>query len=151
MAHFYRRTPHRLPADAYRRPGVFLITIVLHRRRPILGRVDHGQVTLSTQGEIVRTCLLEIPRHWPDVRVDEWVVMPDHIHVILVVDRPLPAGLAQVIGSFKSAATKRLNALSFGVPSPVWQNSFHDRRLRTDEALSAARRYIAANPAKWPG
>ena len=151
MGHFYRRTPHRLPADAYRRPGVFLVTIVLHERRSILGRIDSGLVTLSSQGEIVRTCLLEIPRHWPEIRVDEWVVMPDHLHAILVVDRPLPAGLAQVIGGFKAATTKRLNALPFRVPSPFWQKSFHDRRICTDEALSAARRYIAANPAKWPG
>ena len=148
MPRFYRRTPHRLPADAYRGPGYFLITVVVHARRPLLGRLEAGQVVLSRSGEVVRDCLLEIPRHYPAIRVDEWVVMPDHLHVILDVHRPLPAGLPQAIGGFKAATTRRLNVTSHRTLPSIWQKGFHDRRLSDAAALSAARLYVRSNPSR---
>jgi len=105
----------------------------------------------------------KIPRRQPRVVLDEWIVMPDHMHGILIfhgntpMDAPKdskllrPQSLGAAIGGFKSEATKRiwwnLKHTDFD-----WQTRFHDVVLRSQEDLERMRAYIRGNPARWiPG
>lgn len=108
-------------------------------------------MTLSEIGDLCRTHLLGIPAHWDSTILDSWVIMPDHLHMILLVRGHLPEGIPQVVGGFKSGVARDVARHFPYVPAPFWQTRFHDRVLRSREALAAARRYIAANPAQWPG
>ncbi|HVX87651.1 MAG TPA: transposase [Gemmatimonadales bacterium] len=142
--------PIRLHQDVYRQPGVFLITICTYRRQRLFGTCNDGVVTLSPLGIVCRTCLLAISDHFP-VRVDAWVIMPDHLHVILVAGRPFSSGIVQVVAGFKAAVSREWRISRPTAYFPIWQRRFHDRLLTSRDALARARRYIAANPANWPG
>ena len=67
----------------YRRPGMYFVTINLHRHRRLFGKVVDGQMQLNELGQIAATCWQEIPQHFAHVRIDAWVIMPSHVHGIL--------------------------------------------------------------------
>jgi REP element-mobilizing transposase RayT len=96
-------------------------------------------------GEVVADCLSAIPQHEPSVTLDAFVVMPNHLHGIVVLGegragqvRPLPV----IIGSFKAAAGRRLGFA-------VWQRSYWDRIIRSEREWNELRHYIDDNPARW--
>jgi len=75
----------RLPGYDYSQPGGYFVTICTRDRECVLGEVADGQVRLSPLGQIAAGCLADLPSHFQDVELDEWVVMPNHIHAILVI------------------------------------------------------------------
>lgn len=127
------------------------MTTCVYGRRQVLGSCARGTIELTPLGRVVRDTLLAVPDHWPVIALDAWVVMPDHVHAILVVTSALPAGLPQVVGSFKAASTKLVRRAGLWSVAPLWQRSFHDRRLAGADATAAARRYVAENPLRWRG
>lgn len=129
---FYNRQSNRLQGYDYSSPGYYFVTIVSHNRLLIFGEIIQDQIQLSRVGKIVEDCWLEIPKHFQCVTFDEYVVMPNHFHSIvnIVEHQSLgvryappystnnqnanlkgspPQSLSAIIGSFKSAATKRIN------------------------------------------
>ncbi len=125
-----------------------------------LGEVVEGTVSLSPLGEVVAEKWQEIPRQNPWIVLDEWIVMPDHMHGILIFNNPTPQdgsqgskylhsqSLGAVIGQFKSEVTKRiwwtLNRRDF-----AWQTRFWDDILHTPADLEKVRSYIQQNPKNW--
>ena len=110
---------------------------------------------------IVKKIWEEIPEHYPDVKLDDFQIMPNHIHGIIIIDnikrnnvgdenfRPLQykTNLSNVIKGFKIGVTKWCkgnNYINF-----KWQRSFYDRIIRTDQELYNIRKYIKQNPLKW--
>ena len=88
----------------------------------------------------------DISRHFPGVVVDEYVIMPNHVHMILI----LPQGksnLSSVVGSYKSYVSKMFHMEHPGVP--LWQRSFYDHVIRDEAAYLEIKRYIRENPLKW--
>lgn len=99
---------------------------------------------LSAVGEIARVCLLNISDHFPDVKLDKWVIMPNHIHAILAVNgSPLPT----VVGAYKSAVTKIIHRS--GQTMELWQASFYDHVIRNQADYERIWTYIDTNPTKW--
>jgi REP element-mobilizing transposase RayT len=100
----------------------------------------------------------QIPKHYPFVHLDAFVVMPNHIHGILFFDRPdktdwnpntfgpQSQNLAAVIRGFKSATKRYAN--QHNIPFE-WQSRYHDRIIRDEKELNAIRQYIINNPSKW--
>jgi putative transposase len=127
------------------------------------GEVLDGQVRLSAAGEILAECWIATPDHFSDVRLDSWVIMPDHLHGIVVVVAtrasappasrsprgPASRSIGAIVGSFKSAATKRINALAGRNRTPVWQRNYYEHIIRNDSDLQRIRRYIDENPMRW--
>jgi REP element-mobilizing transposase RayT len=113
-------------------------------------------VALSPFGALVAEEWLAIPRMHGHVVLDEWIVMPDHLHGILIfqangpnADRA-PEPLGTVVGQFKQRATKRIRARRR--PEFAWQERYFDQILRDDENLQRYRAYIRENPSRWrPG
>lgn len=105
--------------------------------------------TLTDLGRTAERCLLEIPKHFVSAHVDQYVIMPNHVHVILVLNDdaqteracPFPT-VSTVIGSYKSAVS---HAAGF----PVWQKSFYDHVIRNETDYKEIWRYIDENPMKW--
>ena len=144
----------------YRWAGIYSITIRTRGRVCWFGEVQRGQVLLSPVGKVVADEWEKIPRDHPRVTLDEWVIMPDHMHGILIFqgetpdDEPakpkhlLAQSLGAVIGRFKSEATKRiwrnLRQRSF-----AWQPRFYDVIVRDPSHLERIRAYIRANPTRW--
>ncbi len=101
---------------------------------------------LNATGEEAGWCWNQIPTHFPGIVLDAFVVMPNHVHGILLFTADIGAGHARplrtVVGSFKSAVSKRIGA-------GVWQRSYWERVIRNEDELNRVRTYIDRNPLCW--
>jgi putative transposase len=152
------RKSQRLEGYAYSSPGLYVVTIVANTRENWFGDVRGGVMHLNAAGEMVHRLWQLIPERFPSIQPDEIVVMPDHLHGILMLSYNLPEekapDLGSIVGAYKSSTTVEYGR---GVkthgwrayPSQLWQRGFHDHIIRDDRYLERHRRYIAANPARW--
>lgn len=149
----YRVPSARLRDWDYRWPGAYAVTVCVKERVCCLGDIVGADVALSPLGVIVAEEWLAIPGTHPQVMLDEWIIMPDHLHGILIFQgekRPFPqdcltaGSLGVVVGQFKKRVTKRIRLrrqLEFS-----WQERYYDQILRDDHDLERYRAYIRENP-----
>ncbi|HYI16770.1 MAG TPA: hypothetical protein VEX37_15340 [Thermomicrobiales bacterium] len=161
----HRRQSARKPDWDYDGPGRYYVTICSFDRELIFGEIDNGTVLLSEIGAIVEQTWLEIAEVNPMVMLDAHIVMPNHLHGIVIIPpdnwtkrttvpggRPAGAAsgsLGAILGRFKSVATRRVNLLPNVGTSTLWQRGYHDRVIPDDDALGRARQYILNNPSNW--
>lgn len=125
------------------------------------------EVQLTKEGKIVNNVWQELPEHFIDIKLDEFVIMPNHAHGIIWIleeneshvranhasplhrSGPRHGSLGTMIGSFKSAATKRINQFRKTPGSPYWQRNYYEHILRNDQDLHQHCKYIQDNPIKW--
>jgi len=105
----HNRHSIRLQGYDYTRPGVYFITIVAHDRKCLFGEIVNGDMRMNECGEMAQQCWLEIPNHFPQTQLDEYIIMPDHIHGIIIInDFP-------IVGA--KNFSPRLNTTPFSSPS----------------------------------
>ncbi|MFA6039821.1 MAG: transposase [Candidatus Peribacteraceae bacterium] len=163
----YRNDSARCAPWDYSSTGAYFVTINTKDRIPWFGTVRNGIMGLSDVGSIVSEEWMKTPTIRPYVILDEWVVMPDHIHGIIVLHRrpdgeriidasrhhesPMarfkPHTLGAIINQFKSKCTKRIWAAGYG--GFAWQPRYHDRIIRDADAMVRIRAYIRHNPRVW--
>ena len=115
-----RKSP-RLPDFDYSSDNSYFVTICSRNRECLFGTKQGENIILSRIGNIAEQCWQAIPQHFPDVHLDAFVMMPNHLHGILILSKPEqlpPISLGQVINSFKGADT-RIAGVS------VWQPRYH--------------------------
>ena len=138
-----RRNSLRLASHDYGEAGAYFVTVCSAGRTCVFGHVEDDRVILSAAGRVVRTCWLAIPTHCRGVELDAFVVMPNHLHgIVVLVGARHASPLRVAVGSFMAAVSLRLGRR-------VWQRSFHDRVIRSDDELEALRRYVDENPLRW--
>ena len=155
-----QRKQNRLLGYNYNRPGYYFITVCIKKYVEMLGRVVRecrgahcapANVQLSDIGHVVENAILQIPKHHGDVRVDKYVIMPNHIHLILVLGwengRTMCAptrrsSIPGILHGMKEAVTKTIGF-------PIWQKSYHDHIIRGEADYRRIWEYIETNPAKW--
>jgi REP element-mobilizing transposase RayT len=153
-----RRNSLRYPGYDYSQPGCVSVTVRTHHRQRLFGVVADGLMRLSPQGSEVERIWLEIADRSSGVIVDAVVVMPDHLHGILMTGTDPSVetrdSVEEIVHDFKvrfRAAYRR--HVDAGVWSPyatkLWQRSYFDRIIHSDRQLQATRDYIFANPARW--
>ena len=163
----YRISSSRLPCWDYGKSGWYFVTICTQDRNPFFGEIVGGTMRLSPMGLVVRRCWAEIPKHFPNAQLDESVIMPDHMHGIIIsigssdsvetqnlASLPIThntfgtqsRNLASIIRGYKIGVTKW--ARSNGHPFFMWQSRYHDRVIRDESAMDALREYIRNNPMK---
>ena len=158
----HHRRSIRLKEYDYAQVGAYFVTICARDRECLLGDVIDGEMRLNEYGQIVMECWDEIPRHFPNVELDEFVVMPNHVHGILVITvgarhasplqlsrGPQRGSLGAVVGSFKSAATKRVNERRDTPGLTIWQRNYYEHVIRNEDEMNRIREYVAQNPAQW--
>ncbi len=91
------RRPNRMPRFDYSSRGACFLTTNVKHRAECFGRLRDGRMVLNADGLIAHRCWMEIPEHFPGVKVDAFVVMPDHVHGILVIDDVPSVGNAVVV------------------------------------------------------
>jgi putative transposase len=153
-----RRSP-RLSGFDYRQDRAYFVTICAHQRRCLFGHVSNGEMIRNATGRIVAARWQDIPAHFPAVWLDAFVIMPNHVHGILILQYVSVESLAQrddkrqplgtIVGAFKSAAAKEINMLKGTPGAKVWQDRFHDHIVRGEADLNRIRGYIELNPANW--
>jgi putative transposase len=153
---YLRRRSIRLRDYDYYQAGAYFVTICAHERERLFGYIDGSEMHLSEFGEIVKYCWDRLPEHFRGVELDAFTIMPNHIHLVLVLFDPDSAALVRrksklgtVIGSLKAATANRINKLRGTQGAPVWQRNYHEHIVRNERELSAIRDYIAHNPENW--
>ena len=142
----------RLPDYDYN-AGAYFVTICTQNRRCILSNITVGEgldppvCRQSDIGTIVEQEILSIPARYPNVSIDKYVIMPNHIHMIVMIradaggSRPSPT-LMDVVLVIKSKSAHRFGA-------PFWQRSYHEHVIRNEHDYLEIWDYIEHNPAKW--
>lgn len=149
------RKPNRLRKYDYSTSGSYFITICTLNRDCVLSSINSGKVTLTEIGKIAEQQILSIPGRYSAVAIDEYVIMPNHIHMILVINKekddintaggasPSPT-VPDVIRTIKSQTTR-----SSDCNGKLFQRSFHDHIIRNKKDHDMIKWYIQNNPARW--
>ncbi|MFC1563459.1 transposase [candidate division KSB1 bacterium] len=126
---------------------------------PILSKIIEDKSIFDDFGKIVNECILEIPVHFPNTMLDEYIIMPNHIHLIIHIlpngniqgaeTAPLRQNLGKIIAYFKYISTKRTNELRNTPGLKFWQRNYYEHIIRNDDDLYNIRKYITENPLKW--
>ena len=147
----------RLKGYDYGQNGCYFATICVKNRVPLLGEVRGGnallppKVELSEMGNIADQYMQSIKAAYENVTVENYVIMPNHIHLLISIHEPEEPGgrvrasrptLHTVIRSFKTMVTRQIGF-------SIWQDSYYDRIIRSERGRAEAWRYIDENPAKW--
>lgn len=157
----HHRRSIRLKGYDYAQAGAYFVTMCTQNRTCLFGDVVDGQMRLNEYGQVVADSWLWLSARYPYVNQDEWVVMPNHLHGIMILTEPDGMGgsrtaptenrkpIGRLIGAFKTVSTKRLNAMRNTPGVPVWQRNYYEHIVRSEESLDRIRRYIVDNPACW--
>jgi REP element-mobilizing transposase RayT len=161
------RKANRLKNYDYNQNGAYFITICIKDRREILGNIVVGDAALgvpivkqSKYGEIINTFIENIPKINPEIYVPCYVIMPNHVHMILIISitnndgtpntfdgtpraaSPTKSKIPKIINSFKGLSSKRIGF-------SLWQRSYHYHIIRSDQEYIRIVEYIESNPMLW--
>ena len=152
-----RRNSLRLQSYDYSWPGAYFVTICVADRIPRFGEVIGHFVELNAAGRMIDDHWDALPERFAHLDLDAHVVMPNHLHAILLINTSAPAGresLSDIIGAFKSLTSRAYTAgvRDDGWPSferRLWQQSFYDHVVRDEHDHERIREYIENNPVRW--
>ena len=163
----------RLRGYDYTSAGAYFVTICVQNRECLFGDVVDGQMVLNDYGRIVEGKWGNTPKLRTNVELDEFIVMPNHFHGIVVIAEPgrgvlhyAPANgqpthtntskfrsptqtIGAIIRGFKSTVTKHINELRNTPGAKIWQRNYYEHIIRHDDEFSRIREYITVNPARW--
>ncbi|KAA3642286.1 MAG: transposase [Chloroflexi bacterium] len=160
----------RLQNYDYAQGGAYFITICTWQREMLFGEITGGEMTLNPLGHIVQEEWQRTEQLRPYITLDQFIVMPNHVHGILFIVENQPnvgaqraaplhntsqnpnvksKSLGAIVRAFKSAATRRINRMNSTPGSPVWQRGYWDRIIRNGKELHNTRQYILNNPLNW--
>ena len=163
----HNRRSIRLAGYDYSQPGLYFVTICTFKHQQLFGQIEDGYMILNEAGENANICWLLIPDHFPNTELDEFIVMPNHVHgIIHIVDfgnvgaknfSPLPNNmnsfhspsktLGSIVRGFKIGVTNwiRKNTDNYH----VWQRNYYEHIIRDEDDLDRIRKYIRHNPGNW--
>ena len=150
------RKSNRLKKYDYSQKGAYFLTICVKDKRKLLGKFDVGAIInrpplqLSEYGKVIDKAINEIPIHYPQIIVDKYVIMPNHVHLILIIEtieesRRLiiaPTSISVVVQQMKRHVSKQIG-------HSIWQKSFYDHVIRSEEDYITKWNYIDTNPIRW--
>jgi REP element-mobilizing transposase RayT len=175
-SNYHHRRSIRLRGYDYTQAGAYFVTTCVQNREPLFGEIVGGSVRLNVQGEIAVEWWDKITGHFQGVELDAFVVMPNHMHGIVVLTEPLgiastqfvqagasgemelplmtstssrPMPLGRVMAFFKYQSTKAINQARATPGARVWQRNYYEHVVRNDGSLRRIREYIASNPLQW--
>lgn len=175
----HHRRSIRLKGYDYSQAGAYFITLCTQDRACLFGKVVNGEMRLNDAGRMVLAEWNRLPERFPHLVLDAFVVMPNHVHGILVITDPAPTAptvgatvatvgatptvgattrvaptVGNIIGAFKSRVTVEYirGVKTSGWPpfrGRLWQRNYYEHIIRNERALNAIRQYILQNPQRW--
>lgn len=138
----------------YTSDNLYFVTSVVKNRICCFGEVIDGEMVLNEFGKIAEEQWLWLAKQYPYVRLHEFVIMPDHMHGIIEINRSLHPprihkikSLSELIGAYKTRVSKNIHLAGFDAFK--WQRSFYDRVIRNGRHHFYTAIYIQQNPQKW--
>ncbi|MFA6096965.1 MAG: transposase [Candidatus Paceibacterota bacterium] len=160
------RKSNRLPDYDYSQDGYYFVTICIKNKKEYFGKVEDGKMILNKCGEIAKKCWLDLPSHYKNCILVEWIIMPNHMHGIIAIDNTAIAmvvtglkpvttdkqfkkySLSEIIRGFKTFSSRCISEINPDT-NFQWQRSFYDHVIRNERSLLEIRGYIQNNPIKW--
>ena len=154
----------RLKGYDYTQVGVYFVTVCSYGRLNLFGQASSEGVDLNEFGSLAEAEWLKTGAVRSNVDLDEYVIMPNHFHGILMISGAVgegtarraptahrfggsvPSSLGAIIGSFKSATTRAINRIRRTPGQPIWQRNYYEHIIRDDTSLNRIREYILTNP-----
>ena len=169
----HHRRSIRLKGRDYSQEGYYFVTICTKNKIECFGKIINGRMVLNEHGGIVNQCWHDLPNHYHNCRLDEFTIMPNHIHGIVIIDnsdtemnsvvgtgcvvgtglKPVPTGikqysLSEIIRGLKTFSSRKINEQNPNLTFR-WQKSFYDHIIRNEKSLDKIREYIRNNPPQW--
>ncbi len=162
----HHRHSIRLQGYDYSQTGAYFVTICAHDRKCLFGEIADGVMHLNQFGNIVDAEWLKTPRIRPAVELDEYVIMPNHMHGIFFINddgrgtehraptveqfgKPTHNSVPTIMRSYKGTVKIQINELRNAPGARVWQDNYYEHVIRDDEDLNRIREYIINNPMRW--
>jgi REP element-mobilizing transposase RayT len=169
----HHRRSVRLRHYDYSQAGAYFLTICSKGRQCLFGQVIDGEIVLSDIGQVVASEWERTAEIRKEVELDAWVVMPNHLHAVVIITQSLidiaaakppphilsdasirgmgsiKKSLSSLVQGFKSATTKPINVMRGTPRVPVWQRGLWEHVIRNEDDLKRIREYIANNPRRW--
>jgi len=163
----YHRASIRLNGYNYSENGCYFVTICADHRGNVFGETVGARrdaplvdkkIKLNQNGKIIENIWKTLPDH-NNVILDEFIIMPDHIHFILMINNNLlinkgasrraPTHLGFIIGIFKTECTKQINKLNETPGIKIFQRNYYERIIRNEKEYFVIKKYIKDNPKKF--
>ena len=151
-----KRKHPRLNHYDYSTAGAYFVTICTHNRRCLLSRIvgrglAPAEIQYTAYGQIAREQLLSLEERYPSLKIDQYVIMPNHIHIILMLDEtagvnPRPT-IMDIICAYKSLTTRKCKKVQ--PIDKLFQTSFYEHVIRGHEDYNEIAEYIVNNPKQW--
>ena len=150
----HHRRSIRLPEYDYSQIGGYFVTIVTQDRECLFGDVVDKKMILNNAGKMIQRIWNELPTRFPNIELDEYIVMPNHFHGILIIIKKSSKSLGDIVGAFKSITTHKY---ILGVKNnrwqrfnkKLWQRNYWEHIIRDENDLNRIREYINNNPFDW--
>jgi putative transposase len=150
----------RLKGYDYSGEGAYFLTICVQGHACLFGDISDGHMVLNDAGWAAAESWEWLAAQYDYVELDQWVIMPNHMHGVIVVtgrggSRTAPTSgikqkpLGRLIGAFKTVSAKRINELRNTPGAPVWQRNYYEHIIRNERSLNRIREYIVNNPMQW--
>lgn len=164
----HNRQSIRLKGYDYSQSGYYFVTICVADRYCLFGRIKDEQMVLNKYGQIAKKEWIRTEKLRNNVRLDDFVVMPNHVHGIIIITdknsrgvsryapnksknkfRSPSKNLGAIVRGYKSTVTKQINELNNQPGDKVWQRNYYDHIIRNRNELDQIRKYIRENPRNW--
>jgi len=158
----HQRRSIRLKDYDYSQAGAYFITICTHERKCSFGDIRDGKIELTEVGEIASKYWVEIPEHFASVQMNEFVVMPNHLHAVVKINHVGVQNFEPLQHKYQHTISKSVGSIIRAYKSTVshwckanghdyfrWQRNFYEHVIRNEDDLDEIREYIVNNPLKW--
>ncbi|MDH4471854.1 MAG: transposase [Fluviicola sp.] len=151
-----RRKIIRLSNYDYSRDNLYFVTTRVNDQVCCLGEIENGELNLNEYGKIVEIQLNWLENQYPYVKIHSSIIMPDHVHLILEINRTMVLNqpiemkiksLSELMGAFKTTSSKHIHLA--GLTAFFWQRSFYEHIIRDEQSYQNIVRYIENNPKNW--
>jgi putative transposase len=134
----------------YTKSGVYFVTICVKNRATVFGNIKSGKMVLSDIGIMVQEILKSLATVFQGCELDEFMVMPNHVHILLVIDREKKDSpeLVELIDWFKKEAIEKISEVTKEL-SFFWERSFYQHHIKDNEHLKDVKLHIRNNPLEW--
>jgi len=154
----------RLKEYDYSQPGAYFVMMATFQRDGLFGQVANDEMQLNEFGTIAEDCWCVIPEHFSNVGLGAYVVMPNHVHGIIVIyddcrgtiyraptieqfGKPIAGSLPTIIRTYKAAVTREIRYKSN--VTIIWQRNYYEHVIRNEKEWDRIHRYIESNPMNW--
>ena len=154
MEQYPKRKSNRLEGWDYSQAGCYFVTVCTQNRESLFWDVGAAisrpeKPSLSPLGKTAEQAIRELPLHYPHAAVEHYVVMPNHVHLLVTIGAADGRILSAPTKSLSTMIAQMKRVVSKAAGRPIWQKSYHDHIIRSETDFLSVWNYITGNPSRW--